>query len=35
MASIDDPGLQALLHKPNHAVCSSLDDDGSIHSTVV
>ena len=35
MASIDDPGVKVLLDKPNHAVCSSLNDDGSIHSTVV
>ena len=34
MASIDDPGVKVLLDKPNHAVCSSLNDDGSIHSTV-
>ena len=27
--------MQALLDKPNHAVCSSLNDDGSIRSTVV
>jgi len=35
MASIDDPGIKALLDKPNHAVCSSLNEDGSIHSAVV
>lgn len=37
MAGLDDPGVQALLQKtpPNHAVVSSLNDDGSIHSTVV
>ena len=35
MASIDDPGVKVLIDKPNHAVCSSLNDDGSIHSTVV
>ncbi len=35
MASLDDPGVRALLDKPNHAVVSTLGDDGSIHSTVV
>ena len=37
MASIEDPGVQALLTRtpPNHAVISSLNEDGSIHSTVV
>jgi PPOX class probable F420-dependent enzyme len=35
MASLDDPGVRALLDKPNHAVVSTLGDDGTIHSTVV
>jgi PPOX class probable F420-dependent enzyme len=35
MASLSDPGVSALLEKKNHAVVSSLNDDGSIHSTVV
>jgi PPOX class probable F420-dependent enzyme len=35
MASIDDPGVRALLDPANHAVISTLNDDGSIHSTVV
>ena len=35
MASLSDPGVQALLDKKNHAVVSTLNDDGSIHSTVV
>ena len=35
MASLSDPGVQALLEKKNHAVVSTLNDDGSIHSTVV
>ena len=35
MATLDDPGVKALLDKPNHAVVSTLNDDGSIHSTVV
>ena len=30
-----DPGGQALLDKPNHAVVSTLADDGTIHGTVV
>lgn len=35
MASLDDPGVKALLDKPNHAVVSTLGEDGTIHSTVV
>ncbi|MDP9466170.1 MAG: PPOX class F420-dependent oxidoreductase [Actinomycetota bacterium] len=37
MASLSDPGVQALLAgpRPNHAVVSTLNEDGSIHSTVV
>ena len=37
MASLSDPAVQALLTGPraNHAVVSTLDEDGSIHSTVV
>ena len=35
MATLDDPGVKALLDKPNHAVVSTLNEDGSIHSTVV
>lgn len=37
MASLDDPGVRALLEKPkpNHAVVSTLNEDGSVHSTVV
>ena len=37
MASLSDPGVQALLTgpRPNHAVVSTLNEDGSIHSTVV
>ncbi len=35
MASLDDPGVRALLDKANHAVVSTLEQDGSIHSTVV
>ncbi len=37
MASLDDPGVRALLDKPkpNHAVVSTLNEDGSVHSTVV
>ena len=35
MATLEDPGVQALLAKPNHAVVSTLGDDGTIHSTVV
>ena len=35
MASLDDPGVRALLDKPNHAVVTTLASDGSPHSTVV
>ena len=35
MASITDDGVRPLLDKKNHAVCSSLNEDGSIHSAVV
>ena len=35
MASLDDPGVRALLDQPNHAVVSTLNADGSVHSTVV
>jgi PPOX class probable F420-dependent enzyme len=35
MASIDDPDVRALLDPANHAVISTLNEDGSIHSTVV
>ena len=37
MTSLDDPGVRALLDKPkpNHAVVSTLNQDGSVHSTVV
>jgi PPOX class probable F420-dependent enzyme len=36
MASLSDPGVQALVAgpRPNHAVVSTLNEDGSIHSTV-
>ena len=35
MASLDDPGVTALLEKKNHAVVCTLNEDGSVHSTVV
>jgi PPOX class probable F420-dependent enzyme len=35
MASIDDPGVRALLDPANHAVISTINEDGSVHSTVV
>lgn len=35
MASLDDPGVAKLLADRNHAVLSTLNEDGSIHSTVV
>jgi PPOX class probable F420-dependent enzyme len=35
MASLSDPAVTALLDKPNHAVLSTLNKDGSVHSTMV
>ena len=35
MAEISDPGVSELLSKPNHAVLSTLNSDGSIHSAVI
>jgi PPOX class probable F420-dependent enzyme len=35
MASLTDPPVRALLEAPNHAVLSTVNADGSIHSTVV
>ena len=34
MATIDDPGIKKLLDQPNHAVVSTLNDDGTVHSAV-
>ena len=35
MTTLDDPGVRALLDKPNHAVLSTLTEDGAVHSAVV
>ncbi|MBV9163346.1 MAG: TIGR03618 family F420-dependent PPOX class oxidoreductase [Pseudonocardiales bacterium] len=35
MATLHDPAVKALLDAPNHAVISTFNPDGSIHSTVV
>jgi PPOX class probable F420-dependent enzyme len=35
MAQISDPGVSELLAKPNHAVLSTLNADGTIHSAVI
>jgi PPOX class probable F420-dependent enzyme len=35
MATIQDPEIRDLLEKPNYAVVSTYNRDGSIHSTVV
>ncbi len=35
MTDIEDPGVKKLLDGGNHAVVSTLNEDGSIHSTVV
>jgi PPOX class probable F420-dependent enzyme len=35
MTTIEDPQVARLLAEPNHAVVSTFNDDGSVHSTVV
>jgi PPOX class probable F420-dependent enzyme len=35
VAALDDPAVKALLDATNHAVISTVNPDGSIHSTVV
>ena len=35
MTTIDDPAVARLLGEPNHAVISTMLQDGSVHSTVV
>jgi PPOX class probable F420-dependent enzyme len=35
MPTIEDPQVARLLAEPNHAVVSTFNDDGSVHSTVV
>jgi PPOX class probable F420-dependent enzyme len=35
MAELTDPGVSELLSKPNHAVLSTVNSDGSIHSAVI
>ena len=35
MPSLSDPPVRALLEAPNHAVLTSLNEDGSVHGTVV
>ena len=35
MAELSDPAVSELLAKPNHAVLSTLNSDGTIHSTIV
>jgi PPOX class probable F420-dependent enzyme len=36
MATLDDPGVQLLLvEQTNHAVISTFDEDGAVHSAVV
>ena len=34
MANLSDPPVRALLEQPNHAVVSTLNEDGSVHSAV-
>ena len=34
MATLTDPEVQKLLSEPNHAVISTLNQDGSVHSAV-
>lgn len=35
MASLNDPPVQELLEQPNYAVITTINHDGSLHSTVV
>jgi hypothetical protein len=35
MATLNHPAVKTLLDAPNHAVISTFNPDGSIHSTVV
>jgi PPOX class probable F420-dependent enzyme len=35
MADLSDPAVSELLTKPNHAVLSTLNTDGSVHTTMV
>lgn len=35
MADLNDPSVSELLTKPNHAVLSTINKDGSVHNTVV
>jgi PPOX class probable F420-dependent enzyme len=35
MATLNDPEVRKLLEEPNYAVVSTVNEDGSIHSTVV
>jgi PPOX class probable F420-dependent enzyme len=35
MATLDEPGVRELLAQPNYAVVSTLNANGSIHSTIV
>jgi PPOX class probable F420-dependent enzyme len=35
MANLTDAGVSELLEKPNHAVLSTINEDGSVHSAVV
>jgi PPOX class probable F420-dependent enzyme len=35
MASLSDPAVSELLTKPNHAVLSTINKDGSVHSAMV
>jgi PPOX class probable F420-dependent enzyme len=35
MATLNDPGVRELLDNPNYAVVSTLNQDGSVHNTIV
>jgi PPOX class probable F420-dependent enzyme len=35
VASLSDPDVRELLERPNHAIVSTHDRDGSIHSTII
>ena len=35
MATLSDPAVSTLLEKPNHVVLSTLNQDGSVHTTII
>jgi PPOX class probable F420-dependent enzyme len=35
MATLSDPAVSELLEKPNHVVLSTLNQDGTVHTTII